>query len=253
MMKVNPLVSVIIPVYSGSHLLRRAVDSALSQDVPLEIIVINDASPENVDTVMEGYRKHEAVIYLKNPHNMGAAESRNRGIAQARGKYVAFLDADDCWAEGKLRRQVSLLEQTGLVLCATGRELMHPDGTSTGRVISVPETITYRDLLKHNCISCSSVVIRTEAAREFPMHHAQDSHEDYIMWLEVLRKYQAACGINEPLLKYTVSIQGKSGSKRHSAAMTYRVYQYMGFSPIRSALCFCSYALNGVWKHYIKK
>ena len=247
-----PLVSVVIPVYSGSHLLCRAIDSALRQDVPLEIIVINDASPENVDAVMEKYREEDAVIYLKNPCNAGAAESRNRGVAHARGKYVAFLDADDCWAEGKLHKQVALLENSNFVLCATGRELMRPDGTSTGRFISVPESITYRDLLKHNCISCSSVLIRTEAAREFPMHHAKDSHEDYIMWLEILRKYQTACGINEPLLKYTVSITGKSGRKWKSAAMTYRVYQYMGFSPWLSALCFCSYALHGVWKHYFK-
>lgn len=249
----SPVVSVIIPVYNASHLLRRAIDSALCQQVPLEIIVVNDASPEDVDSVMADYRNTPSVVYLKNPHNMGAAESRNRGVAQARGKYCAFLDADDWWAEGKLARQVALLESSGLVLCATGRELMLPDGVSAGRLIGVPETVTYRDLLKHNCISCSSVLIRRDTALEFPMHHASDSHEDYIMWLEVLRKYQTACCINEPLLKYTVSTQGKSGSKLKSAAMTYRVYQYMGFSPIRSAVCFCSYALHGVWKHYIKK
>lgn len=246
-----PLVSVIIPVYSGSHLLSRAIDSALLQDAPLEILVINDASLEDVDAVMSAYRGCDTVIYLKNPHNLGAAESRNRGVAQARGKYVAFLDADDCWAAGKLRKQIALLEKTGLVLCATGRELMRLDGTSTGRTISVPEIITYRNLLKHNCISCSSVLMRTEAAREFPMHHASDSHEDYIMWLEVLHKYRTACGINEPLLKYTVSDQGKSGSKVHSAAMTWRVYRHMGFGPVKSALCFCSYVFHGVWKHYL--
>ena len=157
MMKMNPLVSVIIPVYSGSHLLARAIDSALGQDIPLEILVVNDASPEDVDAVMAAYQGNDSVVYLKNPRNLGAAESRNRGVAQARGKYVAFLDADDCWTEGKLVRQVALLEENGLVLCATGRELMRPDGTSMGRVISVPETITYRSLLKHNCISCSSL------------------------------------------------------------------------------------------------
>ena len=252
-MNTVPLVSVIIPVYSGSRYLPRAIDSALRQDVPGEIIVINDASPEDVDSVIAPYLDRGEVIYLKNAQNMGAAESRNRGAGHARGKYVAFLDADDYWEPQKLRKQLAALEKTGYVLCATGRELILPDGSSTGRVISAPETITYRDLLKHNCISCSSVVIRTEVAREFPMHHAHDSHEDYIMWLEVLRKYGFACSINQPLLKYTVSTQGKSGTKLKSAAMTYRVYQYMGFSPVKSALCFCSYALHGVWKHYIKK
>ena len=247
----EPVISVIIPVYTGSRTLRRAVDSALCQDVPLEVIVVNDCSPEQVDTVMEAYG--DRVVYLKNPRNMGAAESRNRGVAQARGKYVAFLDADDYWAENKLQQQLALLEKTGSVLCATAREMIRPDGSAVGRVIPVPEVITYRDLLKHNCISCSSVVMRREAALEFPMGHAQDSHEDYILWLQVLQKYGTAVGIDQPLLYYTASDQGKSGSKLHSAAMTWRVYRYMGFGPVRSVLCFCSYALHGVWKHYIGK
>ena len=250
MMTNEPLISVIIPAYSGTHLLSRAIRSALIQDMPLEVIVINDCSKEDVDSVMAEFVAEPAVIYLKNAQNLGAAQTRNRGVAQAKGKYVAFLDADDYWLEGKLSKQYALLEQTGAVLCATARELIRPDGQPVGRVIPVPRTVTYRDLLKHNCISCSSVVIRTDAALAHPMHHAQDSHEDYIMWLEVLRAWGPACGVNEPLLRYTVSDQGKSGSKLHSAGMTWRVYRYMGFGPVRSALCFCSYALHGVWKHY---
>lgn len=245
----EPLISVVIPAYSGTHLLDRAVRSALAQDMPLEIIVINDCSPEDVDGVIAPYL--DRVVYLKNTQNMGAAESRNRGVSHAKGKYVAFLDADDYWAENKLEQQLALLEQTGCVLCATARELIRPDGTSTGRIIPVPDTITYRDLLKHNCINCSSVVMRREVALEFPMLHAQDSHEDYILWLQVLQKYGTAVGINQPLLYYTASYQGKSGSKLHSAAMTWRVYRHMGFGPIKSAFCFMSYAIHGVWKHYL--
>ena len=250
-MKHEPLISVVIPAYSGTHLLDRAIRSALCQDVALEILVVNDCSPEDVDGVMAAYADHPAVRYYKNPHNMGAAETRNRAVSLAKGKYIAFLDADDYWVEGKLRKQLKVLEESGDVLCATARELIRPNGDLTGRVIPVPEVISYRVLLKHNCISCSSVLIRREAALEFPMHHAADSHEDYIMWLEVLQKYGTARGINEPLLRYTASDQGKSGSKWKSAAMTLRVYKYMGFGPVKSLLCFCSYAIHGVWKHYL--
>lgn len=245
-------VSVIIPVYTGSQLLSRALDSALCQNVPLEVIVINDCSPENVDAVMADYLARPEVVYLKNEQNLGAADSRNRGVRQARGEYVAFLDADDCWVAGKLQKQLAVMEESGAVLCSTAREQVRPDGETTGRVIPVPEKITYRTLLRHNCIACSSVVMRREAALKFPMRHAQDSHEDYILWLEVLRRYGDARGVNEPLLRYTASDQGKSGSKAHSAAMTWRVYRYMGFGPAKSALCFISYALHGVWKHYIQ-
>ena len=250
-MKQEPLISVVIPAYSGTHLLDRAIRSALCQDAVLEIIVVNDCSPEDVDAVMAPYEGNPVVLYRKNPHNMGAAETRNRAVSLAKGKYIAFLDADDYWLEGKLRKQLDVLEATGDVLCATARELIRPNGEPVGRVIPVPEVISYRELLKHNCISCSSVLIRRDAALEFPMHHAKDSHEDYIMWLEVLEKYKTARGINEPLLRYTASDQGKSGSKWKSAAMTLRVYKYMGFGPVKSLLCFCSYAVHGVWKHYL--
>jgi teichuronic acid biosynthesis glycosyltransferase TuaG len=241
---------VVIPAYSGISLLDRAIRSALAQNVPLEVIVINDCSPEDVDGVMAAYADDPSVVYVKNPHNLGAAQTRNRGVSLARGKYVAFLDSDDYWAENKLQQQLAVLEETGYVLCATGRELIRPDGSHTGRVIPVGEVIRYRDLLKHNSINCSSVVMLREVALEFPMRHARDSHEDYLLWLQVLQKYGTVAGINQPLLYYTASNQGKSGSKLHSAAMTWRVYRYMGFGILKSAICFVSYAFHGLWKHY---
>ena len=224
------------------------MDSALAQQVPLEILVINDCSTDNTERVMERYRENPAVRYLVNEKNLGAGGSRNRGVKLAKGTYVAFLDADDWWAEGKLKKQLERLEETGMVLCCTGRELMDENGVSMGRVIPVPEVITYRRLLSHNCINCSSAVLRREAALEFPMEH-EDSHEDYIAWLRLLKKYGCACGVNEPLLKYRLSGKGNSGSKLKSAGMTFRVYRYMGFGWGQSLLCFVSYALHGVWKY----
>lgn len=238
-----------MPAYHCADSISQAIDSALSQDVPVEVIVIDDCSPDDLSEVMERYRENEAVRYIRNEKNLGAAQSRNRGVTLAKAPFVAFLDSDDYWVEGKLSRQLAAMEATGAVLCATGRELMHQDGSLTGRIIPVPERIDYRELLKHNCISCSSVLMKTEVAAEFPMHH-EDSHEDYIMWLEVLQKYEKACGINEPLLKYRLSNTGKSGSKLKSAKMTFMVYRYMGFGWGKSLAYFCSYALNGVKKYY---
>ncbi len=249
----RPLVSVVMPAYRCAGTIRQAIDSALDQQVPVEILVIDDGSGDDLEqVVMEAYRDVPEVIYQKNPHNMGAAQSRNRGVKMAKGEYVAFLDADDCWTPGKLKKQLERMEDSGAVLCATARELMTPEGESTGKVIPVKERITYRELLKHNSINCSSVLIRTEVAREFPMHH-EDSHEDYIMWLEVLQKYDLAVGINEPMLKYRLSNTGKSGSKLHSAKMTFLVYRYMGFGWLRSLWCFCSYALHGIQKYYLRQ
>ena len=248
----DPLVSVIMPAYRCAGTIGAAVDSVLCQQVPLELIVINDCSPDNVEEVLSAYRSDERVTVITNEENMGAAKSRNRGVSLARGKYVAFLDSDDCWTPGKLSAQVEVLEQTGSVLCCTARELMTPDWQSTGKVLPVAETITYNDLLKHNSIACSSVLLRADAAREFPMDH-EDSHEDYILWLRVLKKYGTARGINVPMLRYRLSNTGKSGSKLHSARMTFMVYRYMGFSLPKSIACFVSYAFNGVKKYYFAR
>ncbi len=240
-----PLISVIIPAYNAMGTIAGAVESALAQNVPLEIIVVDDGGNEGLEDLLSN-----DVILLKNARNLGAAESRNRGIRHARGKYVAFLDADDLWLPGKLQKQLDAIGDK--VLCCTARELMTPEGICTGRVIGVKERITYRELLKHNSINCSSVLLRRDVALEFPMEHS-DSHEDYILWLKILQKYGEAVGINEPLLRYRLSNTGKSGSKLNSAKMTFRVYRYMGFGPVKSLICFCSYAIHGTFKYLMSK
>lgn len=248
----QPIVSVIIPAYNCAESIGKAIDSALMQKVSLEVIVLNDCSKDNLDDVMQKYQDYDNVRYIKNEKNLGAAKTRNKGVGLAKGEYVAFLDGDDYWAEHKLDKQLKLMEETKTVLCSTARELMTPEGECTGRVIPVKPVITYKELLKHNSINCSSVLLKTEVAKEFPMHH-EDSHEDYIMWLEILKKYGNACAVNEPLLKYRLSNKGKSGSKLNSAKMTFKVYRYMGFDLVQSLLCFASYAFHGVWKYYFGK
>lgn len=243
------LVSVIIPAYNCEKFISMALDSALMQDVPMEVLVINDCSRDNLDKVMRDYAGDDRVRYLKNEKNLGVAETRNKGVRLAKGEFIAFLDADDYWAPGKLKRQLALIREKDTVICSTGRELMNPDGTLTGYVLPAKETYTYRDLQTQNQINCSSVLIRRSVALEFPMHH-DDGHEDYLMWLEVLEKYGFGCAINEPLLKYRISNVGKSGSKWNSAKMTYKTYRYMGYGFFRSAWYFLSYAFYGLKKYF---
>lgn len=242
------LVSVIIPAYNCAGSIHLALDSALAQDVPMEILVINDCSPDDLDRVMEQYQNIPQICYLKNEQNMGVAATRNRGIALAKGTHIAFLDSDDYWEPDKLKKQLQLMEKTGTVLCSTARELINPDGSETGCVIPVKMEYTLKDLRLQNFINCSSVLLRADVAKEFPMHH-DDSHEDYLMWLEVLGKYGRGCAVNEPLLKYRVSNTGKSGSKFKSAKMTLLTYRYAGFGPLQSVCYFACYAVNGVLKY----
>lgn len=244
----NILISVIIPAYNCEKYICQAIDSALAQQLPLEIIVINDCSTDATEEIIKTYVSNGTVRYIRNERNLGAAGSRNLGVQLAQGKYIAFLDADDWWEPEKLKKQLRLMKEKKAVLCSTARLLVNPDGSSLNKIISVPEEITYRTLLKHNCINCSSVLLFKKVALEFPMEH-EDSHEDYIMWLRILKKYKKACAIDEPLLNYRLSSTGKSGSKLKSAKMTFKSYRYMGFGLVKSILCFCSYAIHGVLKY----
>lgn len=245
------LVSVIMPAYNCTAYIGQALESALNQDVPMEVIVINDCSRDNLDSFMRLYKDDPRIRYIKNEKNLGVAESRNRGVAMAQGEYIAFLDADDVWEKDKLKKQLKLMEEKQTVICSTARELMTPDGKLSGYIIPVKTEYTYDDIKLQNPINCSSVLMRADVAREFPMHH-DDGHEDYLMWLEVLEKYDRGCAINEPLLKYRISANSKSGTKWNSAKMTYRTYRYMGYGFFRSAYYFACYTFHGLrkWMHW---
>lgn len=230
----TPLVSVVMPAYNAAKYLDRAIDSVLSQDdIDLELIVINDGSTDNTLELLERYKQYDNVTVLNNEQNLGVSATRNKGIALAKGKYIAFLDTDDWWTADKLKRQVELIIEKQCVLTYTARELFDDTGKATGSMIPVHEEISYEELVKHNIINCSSVLMDANVAREFYMEH-DDSHEDYLLWLKVLRKYKIAYGINEPLLKYRLSLNGKSRNKLKSARMTYRVHRYLGTNPVKS-------------------
>lgn len=243
-----PLVSVVMPAYNSGAYIQQAVDSVYRQQVPLELIVVDDCSQDDTARQLERYRQRPDFSYIRNDVNEGAAASRNKGVSLAKGKYVAFLDSDDWWGEGKLKEQLRAMEEGEAVLCSTGRELMRQDGSSTGKYIGVKEQVTYRDLLKHNSINCSSVLLPLSIAREFPMCYDQ-SHEDYITWLKILKKYGQAKGIDRPYLKCRLSENGKSRNKWKSAKMTFQVYRYMGYGIVKSCLFFLSYAVHGIWKY----
>lgn len=244
----NRMVSVIIPAYNCTSTIKAAIDSALCQSVITEIIVIDDCSPEDISEVLSEYKNNKQVRIYRNDTNLGVAKTRNRGVSLARGQYVAFLDSDDIWRADKLEKQLSVMEKTGAVLCSTARELMTEKGRETGQIIHVPEKITYQSLLYGNVINCSSVVLRREVAAEFPMEN-DEVHEDYICWLNILKKYKEAVAIDEPLLLYRMVKKSKSGSKLHSAKMTYQVYRKMGFGNGKAALYFAGYTVNGVKKY----
>lgn len=247
----EPIVSVVIACRNGEKYVREALNSALNQNVSLEIVFVDDFSDDNTPEILADYiSKYDNIIYVRNDSNIGVAMSRNKGVSIAKGKYIAFLDADDIWCDDKISRQIQLMERLNCDFSYTARELIEDNGDETGRIVPVFEKITYNELLKTNSIPCSSVVLLRNIAVEFPMQKG-NLHEDYLNWLKILRKCKVAYGINEPLFKYRLSPAGKSRNKLKSAVMTYSVHRKNGSNMLKALLYTYSHLTYGV-KKYLK-
>ena len=212
-----PKVSVVIPTCNRAAFLRAAIESVLSQTFQdFEIIVIDDASrdetPEMVRALGDG-----RIRYLRHESRKGQGATRNAGIREARGDYVALLDDDDEWLPEKLRRQVALLERAPAKLGLIYTGFFKVDASSK-RVLSEvrPQQRgeVFDALARGNWIgTCSTVLLRRicfDRAGYFDEDLA--SGADYDMWVRVARHFQVDC-IEEPLVLYRVHAERISTSR----------------------------------------
>lgn len=247
---VSGMISIIMPAYNAQRTLHQAVDSALCQTYQnIELLIIDDFSSDSTGQIAEEYIKQDRrVRLLKNNKNLGVAASRNRGVAAARGEWVAFLDSDDAWAADKLEKQLSCAAARHGEFIFTGSAFMDADGNRKVGLLHVPAQVTYKELLKQNVISCSSVMIKKSLVCKYKM--AGDFlHEDFAVWLQILRDGKTAFGVDEPLLIYRLSAGSKSGNKWKAAKMTYRVYRHIGLNVFSAVYYWMHYLFRSVRKY----
>lgn len=248
----NPEVSVIIPAYRYSETLESSVRSALGQTVSdVEVIVVNDSPEDESRAILNGIAKEDArlsVIYID--EDVGVAEARNRGAAAAKAAWIAFLDSDDLWEPDKLFRELAVAKQADAALVFTAATCIDETGEPTGKVFSVPETITAKQLLSGNEIVTSSVLLKRAVYEKHPME-CSDLHEDLICWYQILNDGEKAVGLNEPLVRYRVSGGSKSGNKWRSARMTWRSYRHLGIGFFRRIASFAGYCVHGVRRYWL--
>lgn len=244
-------ISIIVPVYNASRFLHKTIDSVLKQTFSdFELILIDDCSTDNSFEIMCEYEANDNRIRVfKNEQNMGVSYTRNFGVSKARFDYVALIDSDDMWTDDKLEKQVELIKAyPDTDLCYTGAAFIDTNEVMSDFVFRVPTDVTYKKLLKQNVISCSSVLIKRELLIKYPMAH-DGMHEDFAVWLSVLKNGGTAKGIDEPLLVYRVDKDSKSGNKFKSMLMTYRVYKYMGLNIFLRLYYMAAYIYSGIKKH----
>lgn len=180
--------------------------------------------------------------------NIGVAATRSRGVSLANGEWIAFIDSDDCWEKRKLDKQVDCITTNNAEFVFTGSSFIDELSNPYNAIFEVPYTVNYKQLLKQNVISCSSVLIMKSYMEMFNMDN-DNTHEDYSAWLRILKTIPFAYGINEPLLIYRITRTSKSGNKLKSLMMAYRTYRYVGLGLISSCYYMCWYIVRGIRKY----
>ena len=143
-MILNNLVSVITPSYNSERFISQTIESVLNQTYQKwEMIIIDDVSPDNANAIIEEYIKEDTRIRLiKLEKNSGPAVARNRAIEEAKGRYIAFLDADDLWLPEKLEKQMAFMTKYNLDLTYSSYKLIDEDNNDLG-IFKTKENISY--------------------------------------------------------------------------------------------------------------
>lgn len=245
------LVSVIVPVYNAARTIEKTIESILAQSyTSFEIIIVDDCSQDDTFELLKKLQADDQRILLyRNEKNLGVAKTRNFALTKARGTYIAFLDSDDEWQENKLELQLSELEVRKADICYTAYEMM--DERKSLTFCQVPPQVTYKELLKENSILCSSVLLRKECLKATAFR-SEYFHEDFVLWLELLKAGYQAVGIQRSLVGYKKG--GRSANKLLASKNRWVIYRKCeGLSFIQSAYYFLHYTLHGFKKYYIHR
>ena len=222
----EPLVSIITPVYNAEMFLSDTIKSVQNQTYKnWEMLLVDDCSKDNSAQIIKEFQKYDDRIkYIKLEKNSGASVSRNTGIKNAKGRFIAFVDSDDIWKPEKLEVQVKYMLENNLGFTFTSYRYMKEDGELTNKVAKAPSKINYNGLLKNTIIGCSTVVIDTDIVEYFEMPLVRRG-QDTATWLQILRKEKYAYGIDKDLVYYRLVGESLSSNKIIALKRTWNTYR----------------------------
>lgn len=249
-MEENLKISIVIPCYNCEKYIKETIKSVLNQSYKdFEIIAVDDCSTDNTYNILKNMQISDSRIKVhKNHINIGVAETRNIGVEIARSEFIAFLDSDDSWYKDKLKTQINFMIRNNISISSTGYELWNGDMTKKIRYYNIPVNITYERLLNENFIGLSTVIIKKDIFQKFKMN-SKYIHEDYALWLRLLRNNYKIIGINQPLGKYRVLDSSRNANKIRSLIGRIEI---LYFQEKIGLFSMCKYIVNCVIRGYRK-
>ena len=196
----KPQLTVIIPTYNRGWILKEAIDSVLTQDYKdFELIVVDDGSTDNTSEILASYGNDIKVLFQE---NKGVSAARNRGIAEASGQFIAFIDSDDLWLPQKLSTQVEFFNQTPDALICQTEEVWIRKGKRVNPKMrhKKPSGMIFEPSLELCLVSPSAVMIRRVLFdRVGAFDVTLPACEDYDLWLRISCRFPVHL-IDTPLI-----------------------------------------------------
>lgn len=247
----DKLVSIIVPVYNVEKFIVETMECVRAQSYDnWELLLVEDVSTDGTKEVIETYlheKPDERIHLICQPENKGAAHARNRGLKEATGRFIAYLDADDLWEPEKLEKQLAFMEERQAAFAFTGYEFADEEGKGLGKIVQVPATINYKEALKNTTIFTTTVMFDTHKIEKDMLNMPIIKSEDTALWWKVLRNGYIAYGLNENLVKYRRAGKSLSSNKLEAVRRIWNLYRKAeGMSIFSSAYHFCFWAVHAV-------
>lgn len=239
-------VSIITPSFNSSDFISKTIESVLNQSyTDWEMIIVDDCSSDNsVDIIQKFINADSRIRLICHEKNSGAAVARNTGIENANGRFIAFLDSDDCWNSSKLEKQINFMLDNDFSFTYTKYHRVDESGKYLGTIYT-PDKINYNGLLKTCVIGCLTAVYDTEKLGKiyFPLIRKR---QDWALWLKILKEVDYAYCLPEDLASYTVRSNSISANKINASKYTWKLFtEVENLNVLKALYCYVHYLIRG--------
>lgn len=243
------LVSIIVPVYNAGAFIEDTIRMVLAQTyTQWELLLVDDCSKDDSRAKIEAFcGQDERIRLIARERNGGAAEARNMGMDNAGGRYIAFLDADDVWLPEKLEKELRFMEEKNAAFAFTAYEFGDEAARGTGKIVNVPETLTYKEALSRTVIFTTTVIFDLTRIDKKMIQMPNVASEDTATWWKVLRCGYTAYGLNEVLAVYRRPAGSLSSNKFIAIKRIWNLYRNEEKLSLPITIrCFLGWALGAV-------
>lgn len=248
-----PLISIITPVYNAARWLPETLACVQAQTTAdWEHILVDDGSTDDSPRIIEAAEHDSRIRSIRTPGRCGPSGARNQGLDIARGRFIAFLDADDLWHPEKLARSVEWMTSHGYSFIYHDYRHMSADGSRVGALISGPDELNLYTLhTRRGTGGCLSVVIDRQQIPwvRFP-NNLTVTHEDFCCWLSIIQRGETGHRLPIDLGRYRLSANSRSANRFKGIVESWKAYRrYSKLPLLRAAVWWAQYVCNSVLTH----